>query len=263
MRLLHLADVHLGASMSSFGDLAEGRRRQLLDAFRALPAIAEQEDAQAVLVAGDLFDRPEPGAEAVAAAAETFARLEEAGRPVFVVPGNHDSSTLHHHPYAEPLGGARVFLSPDFERQTVETAAGDLHVYGLADDVGRQDEPVSTWERADLAGVHVALLHGSVEFSPHWKIGKNALRLPPHLHGIIKPGPGHRSGSNRPYLSAFTHWLDGWNLEPRRLYGEPLDEFDLRGRLNECAPLPPSSCAPRRKKRRKPGKPPLVRTTKC
>lgn len=178
MRLLHLADVHLGASMSSFGDLAGERGRRLLDAFRELPSIAEREGAHAVLVAGDLFDRPEPGAEAVAAAAETFARLEEADRPVFVVPGNHDSSTLHHHPYAEPLGGARVFLAPGFERRTVETAAGDLHVYGLAYDVGREDDPVSTWERDDLPGVHVALLHGSVEFSPHWKIGKNALRLP-------------------------------------------------------------------------------------
>ena len=178
MKLLHLADVHLGASMSPFGDRADDRRRRLLDAFRELPAIAEREGARAVLVAGDLFDRPEPGAETVAAAAETFARLEEAGRPVFVVPGNHDSSTLLHHPYAEPLGGARVFLSPGFERRTVETADGPLHVYGLAYDMGREDTPLSTWERADLPGVHVALLHGSVEFSPHWKIGKNALRLP-------------------------------------------------------------------------------------
>lgn len=178
MKLLHLADVHLGASMSPYGDRADDRRRRLLDAFRELPAIAEREGAHAVLVAGDLFDRPEPGAGIVAAAAETFARLQEAGRPVFVVPGNHDSSTLHHHPYAEPLGGARVFLSPGFERATVETAAGPLHVYGLAYDMGREDAPLSTWERADLPGVHVALLHGSVEFSPHWKIGKNALRLP-------------------------------------------------------------------------------------
>lgn len=178
MKLLHLADVHLGASMSPFGDRADDRRRWLLNAFRELPAIAEWEGVHAVLVAGDLFDRPEPGAGTVAAAAETFARLQEAGRPVFAVPGNHDSSTLHHHPYAEPLGGARVFLSPGFERATVETAAGPLHVYGLAYDMGREDAPLSTWERADLPGVHVALLHGSVEFSPHWKIGKNALRLP-------------------------------------------------------------------------------------
>jgi DNA repair exonuclease SbcCD nuclease subunit len=178
IRLLHIADVHLGASMSSFGDTAVARRRSLLDAFRELPGVARREDVNAVLVAGDLFDRPEPDGETMAAVAETFARLAEDGRPVFVVPGNHDSSTLHHHPYTEPLGGARAFLGAAFERRSVETPAGPLHVYGLAYDMGREDAPLSTYARADLPGIHVVLLHGSAEFSPHWKIGRNALRLP-------------------------------------------------------------------------------------
>ena len=178
LRILHLADVHIGASMSAFGDAAEARRRALLDAFRQLPEIARREDAHAVLVAGDVFDRPEPDPESRAAVAETFARIVADGRPVFVVPGNHDSSTLLRHPWAEPLGGARVFLGPAFERVSVETAGGPLHVYGLAYDLGREDAPLTTFARADLPGVHVVLLHGSVDFSPHWKIGRNALRLP-------------------------------------------------------------------------------------
>ena len=164
--------------MSAFGDAAEARRRSLLEAFRRLPEIVRREDAHAVLVAGDVFDRPEPDAESRAAVAETFARIVEDGRPVFVVPGNHDSSTLLRHPWAEPLGGARVFLGPTFQRQSVETAGGPLHVYGLSYDLGREDAPLSTFARADLPGVHVVLLHGSVDFSPHWKIGRNALRLP-------------------------------------------------------------------------------------
>ncbi len=178
LRILHLADVHIGASLSAFGDAALSRRRSLLDAFRQLPELARSDDAHAVLVAGDVFDRPEPDAESRAAVAETFARLAEAGRPVFVVPGNHDSSTLLRHPWVEPLGGAHVFLAPTFERQSVETAGGPLHVYGLAYDLGREDAPLSTFARADLPGIHVVLLHASVEFSPHWKIGRNALRLP-------------------------------------------------------------------------------------
>ncbi|HET6637813.1 MAG TPA: DNA repair exonuclease, partial [Gemmatimonadota bacterium] len=178
LRILHLADVHIGASMSAFGDAAEARRRSLLEAFRGLPELARREDAHAVLVAGDLFDRPEPDAASRAAVAETFARIAADGRPVFIVPGNHDSSTLLRHPWTEPLGGAHVFLGPTFERRSVETAGGPLHVYGLAYDLGREDAPLSTFARHDLPGVHVVLLHGSVDFSPHWKIGRNALRLP-------------------------------------------------------------------------------------
>ena len=75
LRILHLADVHIGASMSAFGDAAEARRRSLLEAFRGLPEFARREDAHAVLVAGDVFDRPEPDAESRAAVAETFARV--------------------------------------------------------------------------------------------------------------------------------------------------------------------------------------------
>ena len=178
LRILHLADVHIGASMSAFGDAAASRRRGLLDAFRQLPELARAENAHAVLVAGDVFDRPEPDAESRAAVAETFARIVEDGRPVFVVPGNHDSSTLLRHPWTEPIGGAHVFLGPAFERRSVQTAGGSLHVYGLAYDLGREDAPLATFARDDLPGVHVILLHGSVDFSPHWKIGKNALRLP-------------------------------------------------------------------------------------
>jgi DNA repair exonuclease SbcCD nuclease subunit len=178
IRLLHIADVHLGASMAPFGDAAESRRRALLDAFRRLPELARRHDAHAVLVAGDLFDGPHPDAASRAAVAETFARLEEDARPVFVVPGNHDSATLHQHPYSEPLGGARIFLGAAFERLDVETSGGPLHVYGLAYDLGREDAPLATYARADLPGAHVVLLHASAEFSPHWRIGKNALRLP-------------------------------------------------------------------------------------
>ena len=144
LRLLHIADVHIGASMSSFGDAADARRGALLDAFRALPAIARGHAVHAVLVAGDLFDGPRPDAESRAAVAETFARLVEDGRPVFVVPGNHDSATLHHHPYSEPLGGARVFLDATFQRHEVQTPEGPLHVYGLAYDLGREDAPLGT-----------------------------------------------------------------------------------------------------------------------
>ena len=143
-----------------------------------MPEAARADDVHAVLVAGDLFDRPEPSAEEKAAVAETFARLSGDGRPVFVVPGNHDSSTLHHHPYSEPLGGARVFLGAAFERHSVETPGGPLHVYGLSYDMAREDAPLASYARAELPGTHVVLLHGSADFSPHWRIGRNALRLP-------------------------------------------------------------------------------------
>lgn len=178
IRVLHLADVHLGASMSSFGEIAGERREAVREAFRALPGAARHEEVDAVVVAGDLFDGHQPHGEDLAVAADVFARLIEDGRPVVAVPGNHDSPTIHPHPWREPLGGARVLMAPSFERVTIETAGGPLHVYGAAYDRAREPDPLATYAPSGEPGVHLVLLHGSAEFSPHWAIGGNALRLP-------------------------------------------------------------------------------------
>ncbi|MDX1623131.1 MAG: DNA repair exonuclease [Gemmatimonadota bacterium] len=176
IRLLHLADVHLGASMSSFGDLAEARREAVLDAFRALPDAAAEEEVHAVLVAGDLFDSAEPPEQALAVAIETFRRLAEGGWPVVVVPGNHDAASLHPNPWGEDLGGARVFLEPRLATESVDTEAGPLHVHGLAFDGAIEPDPLAGFEAGGESGVHVALLHGSVPDAPHWEGA--GLRLP-------------------------------------------------------------------------------------
>lgn len=179
VRLLHVADVHLGAPMGGFGEAAGERRRLLLEAFRRLPEVAEAEGAHAVLVAGDLFDGPHPETECVAAARETFRRLAEDGRPVFIAPGNHDALTLHPNPWRHDVGGAHVFREPAFgEPVTVETGAGTLHVYGIAHDPAREPEPLATFRRREAPGLHVVLLHGSVPDAPHWELSANALRLP-------------------------------------------------------------------------------------
>src|SRR5690606_9948619 len=96
-RLLHLADVHLGALFTAFGDLALSRQAAVLAAFRAVPEVAAAEGAHAVLIAGDLFDRPQPPDAVLAAARETLRRMVDAGLHVFLVPGNHDPVTVHPH----------------------------------------------------------------------------------------------------------------------------------------------------------------------
>ncbi len=177
-RLLHLADVHLGALFTAFGDLAASRQAALLDAFRSVPECAADADAHAVLIAGDLFDRPQPPDAVLAAARETLRRIVDAGLHVFLVPGNHDPVTVHPHPYRELPPGVHFFGEPTFDPPvSVQTPAGPLHVYGIAYDPARQREPLTMFRRADLPGTHVVLLHGSVRDTPHWSSSPNVLRL--------------------------------------------------------------------------------------
>ncbi|MBT9283650.1 MAG: exonuclease SbcCD subunit D [Hydrogenibacillus schlegelii] len=85
MRILHTADWHLGKTL-------EGRSRQ--DEFEAMvdemAAIVREEAVDVVLLAGDVFDAPNPTAWAEALFFEALARLSEDGRLVVVIAGNHD-----------------------------------------------------------------------------------------------------------------------------------------------------------------------------
>lgn len=86
MRLLHTSDWHLGRSFHQQG---------LLDAQAAhldhLVEVVRAERIDAVLVAGDIFDRALPPVDAVELASEAFARLAATGARVVVTSGNHDS----------------------------------------------------------------------------------------------------------------------------------------------------------------------------
>lgn len=88
MRFLHTADWHLG---KLFGQryMTEDQRHVL----KELIALSVDEGVQAVVIAGDIYDRAVPPAEAVELFSETLAKLSEAGIAVLYIAGNHDSAS--------------------------------------------------------------------------------------------------------------------------------------------------------------------------
>ncbi|MCO4293731.1 exonuclease subunit SbcD [Solitalea sp. MAHUQ-68] len=87
MRILHTADWHLGKRLERFSRLEE--QRLVLD---EICCIADEQNVDAVLVAGDLFDTFNPPTEAVELLYKTLKRLTNNGkRPVIAIAGNHDS----------------------------------------------------------------------------------------------------------------------------------------------------------------------------
>jgi exonuclease SbcD len=87
MRLLHTSDWHLGRSLHR-ADLRDAQAR-FLD---HLVATARAERVDAVLVAGDVYDRAVPPVDAVALCEEALIRLRETGARVILISGNHDSA---------------------------------------------------------------------------------------------------------------------------------------------------------------------------
>ena len=71
--------------LSAFGDLSSDRREMVLDAFCKLPDLAARHEAHAVLIAGDLFDSPQPRTSTLARVREAIRQAVDSGRPVFIV----------------------------------------------------------------------------------------------------------------------------------------------------------------------------------
>ena len=86
MRLLHTSDWHLGRSFHGASLLEE--QAEALD---RIVELAREGAVDLVVIAGDLYDRAIPPAEAVSLFTHTLARLRSAGIAVVAIAGNHDS----------------------------------------------------------------------------------------------------------------------------------------------------------------------------
>ena len=105
MRILHTADWHLGKIVNEFSmlSLQEEYLENLVEQTKKL-------ELDALIVAGDLYDRAIPPKEAVSLANRVFTKLtQEVGLPVLVIAGNHDSNERIEYG-AELLAGSNLHI---------------------------------------------------------------------------------------------------------------------------------------------------------
>ena len=129
MKLIHLSDLHLGKRLNDFslGEDQEYILNQIL-------GIVEAEAPDAVVIAGDVYDKAIPSVEAVGLFDEFLVRLAKLNTQIFVISGNHDS------PERIAFGNrlldaAGLHLSPVYsgrvEPITLNDAFGPVHFYLL------------------------------------------------------------------------------------------------------------------------------------
>ena len=88
MRFIHLSDLHLGKTIHGVSLLENGDQGYWVDRFLEH---AEQIRPDAVVIAGDVYDRSAPSGDAVQLLSRMLSSLAELGIPVMMVAGNHDS----------------------------------------------------------------------------------------------------------------------------------------------------------------------------
>lgn len=129
MKFVHLSDLHLGKRVNEYSML-EDQNYILEQIIRVIDA----EKPCAVLIAGDVYDKSVPSAEAVSLFDEFLTRLSDRGVTVFAISGNHDSPERMAFG-AHLLSQSGVYVSPVWDGQvrpiSLEDEHGTVNVYLL------------------------------------------------------------------------------------------------------------------------------------
>jgi len=157
IKIIHTADLHLGMTFKSLGVQSKIHRRDCLDVFSNIINLCIEEKTDALLIAGDLFDKPNPSKSIVSFVIDGFKKLKEKNIPVFITTGNHD-------PYKKDSlwfdymfpSNVSIFDSNNLEVKSI----GDLEIYGSAY-INNTKEPLKGFKAKTSNKFKIGLIHGS------------------------------------------------------------------------------------------------------
>ena len=151
MKFLHISDLHLGKRVNEFSMLKD--QNYILEQIRS---IAGREQADGVIIAGDIYDKPVPPAEAVQVFDRFLTALAREGRKVYAVSGNHDSAERIAFG-AALMRDQGVYIAPVYngnvEKITEHDAYGDICIYLLPFVKPATVRHVLTREQEEKAGM--------------------------------------------------------------------------------------------------------------
>lgn len=157
MRFLHLADLHLGKQLNGYS-LTEDQAYIL----KRIVALAREYTVDTVLIAGDIYDRALPCADAVELLDAFLTDLSTAGITVVAIPGNHDSAQRIAYG-AELLRAQNIYLAHPY--------TGSLHPITLTDDYG----DVIIWPIPFMRPAQIRPYHENDEFGSDYSAALKAM----------------------------------------------------------------------------------------
>lgn len=194
MKLLHASDFHLDSPFRHLSaEQAMIRRRELRELPKTLTNLARAEQADLVLLPGDLFDGQRVYPETIEALVDALGSLDV---PVVIAPGNHDPADGRS-PYltVEWPENVHIFTRPEME--AVEFPELNCVVHGCAFVTPhRTDEPLQSFSAPEDGRLHLLCVHGEVGLGGDY--------------GPIPPAALSRSGA---VYAAFGHIHTGSGLQ--------------------------------------------------
>ena len=200
MKFIHLADLHLGKRVNGFSML-EDQAHILNQIIR----IADSERPDAVLIAGDVYDRSIPSEDAVELFDDFLVRLSKLGTKVFIISGNHDS--------AERVSfGARLMDASGIHFAPVYD--GVIRPYLLEDSFGQ----LAIWPIPFLKPAHVRRFFPDSEISSYSDAMKAVISALPLNPAIRNVSLVHQFISGASVCDSEEHSVGGIDQIPAELF---------------------------------------------
>lgn len=157
MKLIHLSDLHIGKRVNEYSMLED--QEYIL---KEILGIIDAEAPDGVIIAGDVYDKAVPSAEAVALFDEFLFKLAKRKLSVFVISGNHDS------PERIAFGGrlmetSGIYMSPVYD--------GDIQPVRMEDEFGK----INIWMLPFIKPVHVRKFNEDAEINSYTDAMRTAI----------------------------------------------------------------------------------------
>lgn len=121
MKLIHLSDLHIGRRIKEYSMIED--QAYIL---KVILGIIDTEKPDGVIIAGDVYDKSVPSAEAVVLLDDFLYRIAERKIPAFIISGNHDSAErLSFGNRLMSQGG--IHISPVYEGEVAPVTLTDKH----------------------------------------------------------------------------------------------------------------------------------------
>jgi len=164
LKILHTADIHLGAKFSGLGNRGASQREQLRATFKNVIATAINEKVNIVLIAGDLFDSNQQPQSNIDLVIEQLNLLGSNNIPVCLIPGTHDSldssSIYRKVDFEGKCSNLKIFAEEEISCK--EYPGLDLTIYGKPNLSNRSRiSPLKGLKRSTSSKFHIAMAHGS------------------------------------------------------------------------------------------------------
>lgn len=165
IKFIHFSDLHLDNPFTSMGpDIGKinCRRQDLLDVFDGIINIAKEENADILLISGDLYEHFYVKKSTITYINKKFEEIS--ATKVFIVPGNHDPY-INNSYYKNFQWSSNVYILSE-DRPKVELESMNLCVYGLGFEGFYKESSLKDELRdVNIDRVNILLVHGTVDMN--------------------------------------------------------------------------------------------------